>query len=226
MSGDSLANVQCVLNTEVIRHHLVIPDFHCDVLQYWGETRNIVVFGLRASDLLGVQNLLFDKTNSSFEDVAIVDVVFENIAGSPIVVKTQFNSRCENFVISHATILDQAVVFREDFEGSSQFVADGVDFINSIFERLDSGDYYASQLPPGLRLDHCHFAYSSSLFDADSPGVRQASFGTIDVGFDGLEWSYSGDALGQVFETGLYIQELHLDDSTPDRGLLTATTVE
>ena len=225
ISGDSLSNVQCVLNTEVRNQHLVIPDFHCDVLQYWGDTRNILVYGLDAIDLLGIQNMLFDRVNSSFENIAIVDAVFQNV-DSPLAVKTQFNSRCENFLLSHVTILDQVVVFRDDFEGSSRFVADGVDFSNSIFETLHAGSYYATQLPPGLRFDHCHFVESSDLFGAGSDGMNEIGFGALDIFFDGTRLTYGGDAVGQITDTGRYIPEFHLDDSAPDRGFIPAATVE
>ncbi|MDC0429233.1 hypothetical protein OAL71_01500 [Phycisphaerales bacterium] len=219
VSGDSLANVKSAFENEV-REQLygVIPGFHCDVLQHWGEVENVIVFGLRASGLTDVQCILLDRTNSTFQNIALVDLAFEVFPGGTVA--TQLNSSCDHVLLWHVTILNQRLALRDDFEGTSQFRADDVDLRNSVFERLDSGDYYSSELPEGVSLFHCHFAQPSSLFSAGSEGTESITFDAIDVMFDGTAWSYSGSGASQIQDSAVFIPEFHLEDVSPDRGFV------
>lgn len=78
ISGDALQNSRMVLN--------VLADtvggsgiaHHADLLQYFGNFENVIVYGLDAKRIAS-QNFFFDWNQTSFKDCAYVDISIENL---------------------------------------------------------------------------------------------------------------------------------------------------
>ncbi|MCA9298401.1 MAG: hypothetical protein KDA28_05005, partial [Phycisphaerales bacterium] len=144
-----------VLNCTVRNVDGDILEHHTDIFQYFGHFDNLIVFGTEAYDVRKTQNFFLDHNQSSFENCAFVNVVVENTAGSPP--KSQLNSHQSHMLFWHISTPRQPWVFRDDFTGEKQFVADTFVMSNCVFEQLSRGDYYAQGVPENVRVENCHF---------------------------------------------------------------------
>lgn len=216
ISGDSFTNTRCILNCTVQDQkggQIEGLDFHCDVLQYWGEHRNLLVFGLMAGDLADVQPIFLDK-QSTFDECAFVNIAFADLANVTI----QLNSICTGVMFQNVTMAENLVVFRTDLPSGDRFVGEDVLFRNCVIRWVGGGTYGDVTPVPGTAFDHCHFTEIADL-DPGAASVVNASFGEVSVTQDpDRSIRVVGPAADLVFGTGARLVGIgsHLGDA-PDR---------
>lgn len=154
--GDALQNSKMVINCHIQEMDGEISKHHSDILQYFGNHDNVIVYGVLAKKINKVQNFFFDHNKSSFRNMAFVNILIENSKSKTPC--SQFSSESGHVLFYHTASLHQKFLFREDQLGDKKFLTHGHYFRNSIFGELSSisknGESWA--LPQNVFLEDCH----------------------------------------------------------------------
>lgn len=156
ISGDVFQNSLMVVNSSVSMVDGTVLPHHSDLLQYFGNFENLIVYNVNASFVTETQNIFLDHNNSSFTNCAFVNVAVQNTLTDPPF--SQLNSAHDHVLFQHVTNPGQRFVMRDDFEGNRKFTAKNVFFRNCVVERLQAADYFGP-IPEGVHINHCHFNY-------------------------------------------------------------------
>jgi len=207
ISGDAFSNAKLVINGEITQFHNVVSGDHADIYQLWGGTtespkKNYILFGVRASDVDSVQNLLLDSTSSVFENIAVVDFVVENTGSEA----SHMSSAESHVLLSNISMPAQQLILRDDEEStSSPLVAEDVVLQNIVVSRLFRGSWYFYGVPEGVTLRNSHIKHEHRIFETDE-GVSDLSIGDLDLEFaEGTGWTYTGAGASMLIGTGIPI---------------------
>ncbi|MBF0245963.1 MAG: DUF1565 domain-containing protein, partial [Planctomycetes bacterium] len=184
ITGDAFQNSRMVLYSTLDGMDGALLPHHSDVLQYFGHFENVIVFGLRGHNISSTQNFFLDHKDSSFRDMAFVNILLENLTPSPP--HSQLASSARHLLFRHITNPSQTWVFRDDMPGAKKFRACDVLFSNCVLDNLLRGSREA-RLPPGVISSACHFVKGPAL------GVLPTS-GALDLLPAGGGFSFSGPA--------------------------------
>ncbi len=137
ISGDALQNSQLVLDASIDTMDTPIADTHNDILQYFGNHDNVIVDGVKATNIAGTQDIFLDGTSSSFSNMVFSNVSVQNTQSNP-----PFSQLCssENHILFlNVSTPQQCWALRIDLQGQSRLTAQNV-----LFNRC----LVASFLPP------------------------------------------------------------------------------
>ncbi|MBL4906910.1 MAG: hypothetical protein JKX94_05605 [Sneathiella sp.] len=155
ISGDALQGVQMVLNVTIDNMDGDVRDHHSDILQYFGDFDNVIVFGLRATNIRNVQNIFLGHYKSSFQNMAFVNIAIDNKKGNPPF--SQLSSQQDHVLFYHLSIPNQDWIVRDDMPNEKQFKAKNVIIKNSILGSLKRGKHSWRGLPSGMLISNTHF---------------------------------------------------------------------
>ena len=215
ITGDALSNCNMAIDCWIDTQHNIIEGNHCDVYQLFGSSTNLlkknyIAFGIRASNLVGVQAFLLDKTNSIFENIAIVDIAVETPSGESE--KSQINSSCTHVFISNVSMPNQGLVLRDDFTGTSEFVPVDTVVQNLVAWRLWRGSIYSEGVTEGMLFRNCLLRDTPMISNGDV-GVSNLSTGQVEINFypdysdvfPGGTWLNTGPASDELIGTGIVL---------------------
>ena len=178
ISGDVLQKSKALFNNTVRTTDGSVLPIHTDLYQMWGETDNIILYGLEASDLFSTQSIFLQPTtrlpdpnapqdamtNSAFVNLQIENVpVFrgeEDRGGPPF---SQMSAKFDHILFRDIELRNQVMLLRTDLlEGESNqfFNAKNVLFERVAFHAVSWSRYCdpASpdfQLVEGVRFENC-----------------------------------------------------------------------
>lgn len=214
ISGDLLQNTRLALNNTIDNVDGGIRSHHTDLLQYFGDFENIIVYGLKATNIKETQNMFLDHFESSFTNMAFVNIAVENFNANPPFI--QLNSMQDHVIFAHISTPGQNIVFRDDFTGSKKFTAKDVVFINCIFENMKREDKN-SGVPDGVSVVNSHFVAG------EAHGVN-ATAGPVILSAAGASFTYTGSNISDITNTGEAIHNLPVANwefgsaSAPNKG--------
>lgn len=147
ISGDALQNSQLVLDVSIDTMDSPIADTHNDILQYFGNQRNVIVEGVNAVNIAQTQDIFLDGTSSSFTDMVFSNITVQNSQSDP-----PFSQLCSTE--SHILFLNvvtprQSWTLRNDLPGKSRLVASNVLFEKCLCAR------FLSPPPYGVAMRNC-----------------------------------------------------------------------
>jgi hypothetical protein len=216
ISGDVFQNSLFVVNSSVNDIDGNASTHHSDILQYFGDFENVIVYGVEASNIIETQNFFLDHYETTFNNCAFVNIAIDNIQNE--IVQSQLNSRQNHMLFYHIANPGQLWTFRDDFGGNKKFVGTNVVFRNNIFGSMRRGNWTWSGIPSGVEIYNTHFV------EGTAHGVN-ASSGPVGVDpITGGVISYSGSDVGDVIESGQTIPDLLVPDwaygngQSPNRG--------
>ncbi len=208
ISGDVFQNSLMVVQSSASLVDGTILNHHSDLLQYFGQFENLIVYNVNAALVKDTQNFFLDHYNSSFTNCAFVNVSVQNTPTEPPF--SQLNSAHDHVLFLHCANPGQRFVFRDDLEGSRKFTAKNVIFRNSVVERIQAAGYF-DPIPEGVTIDRCHFNY-------DEPRGEDPTVGAIFLlNSSGGQFEYIGNGAGKIGGTGVPIPG-YSESATPDRG--------
>ena len=126
ISNDAFTNSRVVLNSNVERMDLIIAGTHNDVHQYFGSAlvplvENIIVYGEVSTDIAATQDIFLDHTNSSFRDMAFVNINIQNIQDPADPPFSQLASPERHLFFQNIELPNQKLFFRTDL-GAEAYV--------------------------------------------------------------------------------------------------------
>jgi hypothetical protein len=194
ITGDVFQNSRSVIACRAANVDGSAIEHHTDILQYFGHFEQVLVYNLRVRNSRDVQCFFLDHHQSSFQDCAFVDISIDTEQAGPAPM-SQLNSYCSNVLFGSVSVVGQAFVFRDDFVGEKQFVADGVRFKSCVLKSAHSA-IWGAPVPAGVEFSSCHF------FDELYQGSNCSS-GAIGLELDD-SWNtvYSGAGSSLVLGTG------------------------
>ena len=208
ISGDVFQNSLAVIDCSISYVDGTVLTHHSDLLQYFGNFENLIIYGVNASLIRATQNIFLDHANSSFTNCAFVNVAVQNAESDPPF--CQLNSAHDHVLFYHVSNPGQRFVLRDDLTGTRKFTARNVVFRNSIVERIQAADYFGP-IPDGVTIDHCHFNYNQPV------GIEPTQGAIAIIDSTGTTFEYKGVGLEDIGASGVYIPGLSLSPQ-PDRG--------
>jgi len=155
ISGDALQGVQMVLNVTVNNMDGNVRAHHSDILQYFGDFDNVIVFGLKATNIYNTQNIFLDHYKSTFQNMAFVNIAVDNKKGNPPF--TQLNSRQNHILFYYLSMPSQSWILRDDMPNKKKFAPKNVIIKNSILGMVKRGKNGWKGLPMGMNVSNTHF---------------------------------------------------------------------
>lgn len=209
--GDVFQMGRMVVNCTVDEVVGTALEHHTDLFQWWESNENIIVYGVKATNVAGAQNFFFGGVDVSYVNVAIVNVAVQNTQnriGPPF---TQFGNTHDHVLLMHVSNPGQLSFFREDVE--PPYTAHDVKFVNCIFEGLSLSRWGTQGLPDGVSVESCHFVRGNL------HGTRPST-GEISIVDDaGSFFSYEGAGVANIVGTGQTIPGFsHPNDGTAEHG--------
>ncbi len=218
ISGDALQRSLMILNVSIHDMDGDLRKHHSDILQYFGDFDNVIVFGLWATKIKNVQNIFLDHYKSSFQNMAFVNIAIENISSDPPF--SQLNARQNHVLFYHLSIPGQTLILRDDFTQRKKFVPKDVIVMNSIFKRITRGKHSWKGIPVGIKIYSSHFVTGEKHGNFPTSGpikINQLQSGRI---------TYQGSQVSAIIQSGIPMQgfmissERVMPKSLPDRGFL------
>lgn len=208
ISGDVFQNSLMVVQSSASLVDGTVLTHHSDILQYFGQFENLIVYNVNAAFVKATQNIFLDHANSSFTNCAFVNVSIQNAESDPPF--SQLNSTNDHVLFYHIANPGQRFVLRDDMAGSGKFIAKNVIFRNSVVERIQASGYF-DPIPAGVVIDHCHFNYNE-------PRGEDPTVGAIFLlNSSGGQFEYIGYGAGKIRGTATPIPG-YSESETPDRG--------
>jgi len=186
-------------------------EHHTDLFQWWQSNENIIVYGVKATNIAGGQNFFFGGNDVSYANVAVVNVAVHNTQdrfGPPY---TQFQQAHDHVLIMHVSNPGQLSFFRED--GEPPYTAHNVKFVNCIFEGLSLARWGVKGLPDGVSVESCHF------IRGELHGTMPSTGEIFIVDESGSCFSYEGAGVVNTIGTGQEIPGFsHPNDGAAEHG--------
>jgi len=212
ITGDVFQMARMVVNCRADKVDGTVLEHHTDLFQWWQSNENIIVYGVKATNINGAQNFFFGGLNVSYTNVAVVNVAVHNTQdrfGAPF---TQFSNTNDHVLFMHVSNPGQLSFFREDVE--PPYTANDVKFVNCIFEGLSLSRWGTRGIPDGVSVESCHFVRGNLHGTAPSSGEI-----TI-VDGPGSRFSYEGAAVPRILGTGRGIPGFsHPNDGASDHAV-------
>lgn len=216
VSGDVLQNSRLVLNARIHDVDGDVKSHHTDLLQYFGQFENLIVYGVLATGVKNTQNIFLDHHKSSFTNSAFINIAVENLTSDPPF--SQLNSSHDHVLFMHLSTPRQSWVFRDDFKGGKQFRARNVIFANNIFRSLRRGKHGNRGVPSGVVVTDSHFTKGPLL-------GRNGSVGDLKiVPVAGWNIDYEGGAKSKISSSGKRLPAISINNwkygnvQKPNRG--------
>lgn len=131
--------------------------YHADCHQWWGPVENIIVFDVDHIEPAFMQGFyLDDLEGTTFKNIAIVDVGFDNPRNGASSEQTQIHGPAENMIFAHVSLPWQFVTLKTE-QAWNPFQPDDVLFYGCVFRRLFNHGYNTPGLPEGAFVENCHF---------------------------------------------------------------------
>ena len=212
ISGDVFQLSRMVGNCTVDGAGGTALEHHSDVFQYWDPTENVIVYGVKATNVAGTQNFFFGGlVGTSYVNCAFVNVAVQNVQdrrGPPF---TQYFHVHDHVLFMHISNPGQLSSFRDDV--STPYTARNVKFVNCILERLTRGTYGVMGLPDGVSVESCH------ILQGQLHGTRATTGEISVVDGPGSRFSYTGAGVEVIAGTGQTIPGFsHPNDGAAEHG--------
>ena len=157
--GDAVQQNRMSINTTIVDGNGNSHEHHTDVIQYWGNQDNVIVYGLNATDQLDAQGFFYNTNelgsvlqNSAFIDITIDHIPWTGNIGGPAF--SMFHAKCDHILFKNIRIPWQQFLFRTDatgLGGYQRFEVVGSPVILDNFELYYKNyDAYSIALPPGV----------------------------------------------------------------------------
>ncbi len=218
LSGDALSSTRLVVNTSVTElSNLVIPSFHSDLCQHFGTWENFIMYGVKGTNLIGIQSIFDDHTSSTFKDCAFVNFLADNNSGNPPF--SQLCSPHDHVLFINVTLLGQLMDMRDDLAAPETFTAKNVLFENCLMYRLSHSA--GPGLPSGVTVKTSHFITGE--LHGQSPTSGAVTF----VNGAGGAFGYSGAGASQLVASGTSVPKFldpnlwNASATKPNRGAFT-----
>ncbi len=212
ITGDVFQMSRMVVNCTVDEVDGTALEHHTDLFQWWRSNENIIVYGVKATNIAGAQNLfLGGGTGVPYVDIAVVNVAVQNTQDRSEPPFTQFQGGQKHALFMHVANPGQKSYFREDAE--PPYTAQDVKFVNCIFETLSLARWGAKGLPDGVSVESCHFVRG------DLHGTRPSAGDISVVDGPASSFSYEGPGVADIMGTGTDIPGFsHPNDGTVEHG--------
>lgn len=198
--GDALTNNKLSINNIIENMDGTTSTFHSDILQYFGHHENIICYGLLARNIKGVQNFFFDHVDSSFNNMAFVNIAINNIKTKTPV--TQFNSSMHHVLFYHISNINQPWTMRNDMTGNKKFIPDQLRFTNCVLNTIRFMKPTNSSIAQHMKFESCHFSEETKYF-------KQISFADVKLNTSNPNYyRYSGLGLTNILDSGKAIEKL------------------
>jgi hypothetical protein len=204
ITGDAFQNSLMVVQSTVHNLNGTLLAHHADLLQYFGQMENLLVYNVSASLVIGAQNIFLSSGNSTFTNCAFVNVAVQNAESDPPF--SQLGVPHDHVLFYHVSNPGQRFVLRDD----GGFTGKDVIFRNCVAERIQSADYFGP-LPEGVLVDHCHFNYNQPIGEDPTTGAIAI------LNSNGGYFEYKGPGAGRISGSAALIPG-YSDSSKPDRG--------
>jgi len=212
ITGDVFQMGRMVVNCRADKVDGTALEHHTDLFQWWQSNENIIVYGVKATNIAGAQNFFFGGVDVSYVNVAVVNVAVQNTQdrfGPPF---TQFGNRHDHVLMMHVSNPRQLSFFREDVE--HPYTAHDVRFVNCIFEGLSLSRWGTKGLPEGVSVESCHF------IRGDPKGTRPSTGEISIIDGSGSFFSYEGAGVANTVGKGREIPGFsHPNDGAAEHGV-------
>jgi hypothetical protein len=213
ISNDDYTNSKVVINCSIDTQEVIIPETHNDVNQYWGSAtsspvQNIVVYGERGINLSDTQDIFLDRIDSTFRDMAFINVSIDNVPGRTDPPFSQLAASERHILLRNINLPYQSLIFRSDFSGDEKYVSQYVVIEDSVFtnnlssapsgthvvnSRTAGGVLFGSSTPFDLVVPTIH--------DISSANITNTSFSVLvsatdNVGLSATPYVYHNVTLG------------------------------
>jgi len=204
-SGDVFQNTYMVVNCTIDDVDGTARSHHSDLFQYFGNFENVIVYGVKATNVRNTQNFFFDGYQSTFDNCAFVNVLVENLNdGTPY---TQNWSRSNHMLFYHISNPRQRWVLRDDVSGDIAFQPHNIVFRNNVLEQLARGGWGNAGIPAGVEARNNHFV------DPAFAHGTNLTTGAVRVSdLPGVNFSYTGSAEPLLHQSGDPIPDLYVPD--------------
>lgn len=212
ITGDVFQMSRMVVNCTVDGVDGPALEHHTDLFQYWDQNENVIVYGVKAMNVVSAQDFFFGGlVGTSYVNCAFVNVAVHNVQdrrGPPF---TQYHHIHDHVLFMHISNPGQLSMFRDDT--NTPYTGHNVKFVNCILEGLSRGTWGVMGLPDGVRVESCHF------LQGKLQGTR-ATTGEISIlDGPGSRFSYAGAGVTAITGSGQIIPGFsHPNDGTAEHG--------
>lgn len=162
ISGDVFQNSTFIVNSTAEKIDGAVQQHHTDIFQYFGQDfDNVIVYGVKVSDVKDTQLMFFDHYNTTFKNSAFVNVFMDSEYSDNKL--SQFYNQHEHMLFYHVSIPNQKILFRETFMNSQDVI-----FANSILHSVASE---IELMPAGVDFINNHFIKGMTTIAGSSHGL-------------------------------------------------------
>jgi Carbohydrate binding module (family 6)/PA14 domain len=134
---DAFQNSLCVINSNVTSMDVTqwAQQHHPDIFQYFGETQDVIVYGVTGQNVNGAQVFFLGQPVTAGNDMR--NCAFVNVSVQTVLSKTpmsQLQGSLTHVIFSGINLPNQQFLFRTDATGLNHFTGTYVIFIDSILE--------------------------------------------------------------------------------------------